>query len=291
MTIDAHTHIWENWPYRPPVPDPGTRACVEQLLFQMDQSDVERAVVICARIDDNPGNVDYAFGAAARHPDRLVVFPDLECRWAPRFRAPGAVLRLEQALARWAFVGFTLYLDSDEDGSWLIGPEGLPFMQLATDRSLLLSLSALPHQMAAVGALAARQPALQILLHHLAHVGVRHTSSAVPGAAVMPLARYPNVHLKYSGMGNVTLPPHEFPYADAQSDWAPMLTTFGSERIVWGSDYPVSSRHMTYGQTLSMLERHSPFPASVHKSILHDNMNRLLRNSGATCRFDTGNLK
>lgn len=281
MTIDAHTHIWENWPYLPPVPDPGTRARAEQLLFQMDQNDVAQAIVICARIGDNPGNVDYAFDAAARHPGRLVVFPDLECRWATNFRMPGAVQRLEQALARWDFVGFTLYLGADEDGHWLTGQEGLLFMQLAADRSLLLSLSALPHQLAAVGALAARLPSLQILLHHLAHIGDRHAGSTPSEAAAVSLAEHANIHLKYSGMGNVTLPPHEFPYMDARHQWEAMLAAFGSGRIVWGSDHPVSNRYMTYGQTLSMLERHSPFPASVHNNILHDNMRRLLRNAGA----------
>ena len=292
MTIDAHTHIWESWPYQPPVPDPQTRSRAEQLLFEMDQNDVERAVIICARIGDNPRNVDYAFEVAARYPGRLVVFPDLECRWAPDFRTPGAVQRLEQAMARWDLVCFTLYLDATEDGSWLTGPEGLPFLERAADRSLLLSLSALPHQMAAVGELADKLPGLQILLHHLAHLGDRHATSVDSDTAVIALANHANIHLKYSGMGNIMLPPHEFPYPDAQPRWVPMLMAFGPERIVWGSDYPVSRRYMTYRQTVSMLERHSPFPASTHQAILNDNMDRLLR--GATAardHLDTGSFQ
>ncbi|MDF2797283.1 MAG: hypothetical protein K0R85_27 [Devosia sp.] len=289
MTIDAHTHIWERWPYQPPVPDPGTRARAEQMLFEMDQNGVERAVVICARIGGNAGNVDYAFEAAALHPGRFVVFPDLECRWSPDFRTPGAVQRLDQALRRWHFAGFTHYLDAGEDGSWLTGPEGLPFMQLASERSLLVSLSALPHQMEAVRALATRLPSLQILLHHLAHLGDRHGGGADARTPVISLADCPNIHLKYSGMGNITLPPQEFPYPEAQPQWAPVLARFGAERIVWGSDYPVSRRHMTYGQTLSMLTRHAPFPAEAHRAMLHDNMERLLSGTSAPLpKFDTG---
>ncbi|WP_108398874.1 amidohydrolase family protein [Devosia submarina] len=289
MIIDAHTHVWEHWPYQSLVPDPGTRARVEQLLFEMDQNGVERAVVICARIGDNAHNVDYAYEASARHPGRLLVFPDLECRWAPDFRTPGAVQRLEQALSRWDFAGFTQYLDASEDGSWLTGPEGLPFMHLAAERSLLVSMSALPHQMEAVRALAIQLPSLHILLHHLAHMGDRHADGAHSGTPVISLADCPNIHLKYSGMGNITLPPQEFPYPDAQSQWAPVLAAFGADRIIWGSDYPVCLRHMTYGQTVSMLTRHAPFPAGAHKAILHDNMARLLRGAGAVLeQFDTG---
>ena len=31
MIVDAHCHVWERWPYQPPVPDPDARARAEQL--------------------------------------------------------------------------------------------------------------------------------------------------------------------------------------------------------------------------------------------------------------------
>ena len=46
MIIDGHCHIWENWPYQPPVPDESLRARAEQLLYEMDRAGVERAAVI-----------------------------------------------------------------------------------------------------------------------------------------------------------------------------------------------------------------------------------------------------
>jgi len=80
----------------------------------MDSDEVACAVLICARISDNAENVDYAMDAAARHPDRLTVFPDLESRWPPDYRTPGAIQRLREALGRWPFAGFTMYLDERE---------------------------------------------------------------------------------------------------------------------------------------------------------------------------------
>src|SRR5690606_11391302 len=111
--------------------DPATRAGPEQLLYEMDRNAVERAVVICAAIGDNPRNTDYAFESAARHSGRLVIFPDIECRWQPHYQTPGAARRLEQALARWDFVGFTLYPRQDEDCSWFQGEDGSAFFSLA----------------------------------------------------------------------------------------------------------------------------------------------------------------
>src|SRR5690348_1260468 len=59
MIVDSHCHAWRTWPYEPPVPDPTSRGMVEQLLWEMDQNGVEKAVVICARIEHNPDNNDY----------------------------------------------------------------------------------------------------------------------------------------------------------------------------------------------------------------------------------------
>ena len=45
MIIDCHTHAWDRWPYEPKVPDPETRGAIEQLLFEMDRNDVDKAVL------------------------------------------------------------------------------------------------------------------------------------------------------------------------------------------------------------------------------------------------------
>jgi predicted TIM-barrel fold metal-dependent hydrolase len=94
MIFDAHTHVWRRWPYQPPVPDPETRGIAGQLLYQMDRHEVDRAVVIAASLGGSAGNADYPFAEAEASGGRLMVFPDLECRWAPEFRAPGAADRL-----------------------------------------------------------------------------------------------------------------------------------------------------------------------------------------------------
>lgn len=276
MIIDGHCHIWENWPYQPAVPDPQSRARVEQLLHEMDINGVERAVIICARIGDNPHNVDYAFEMAACHPGRLIVFPDLECRWSADYRRPGAVIRLQQALARWDFVGFTLYLDEADDGAWLTGAEGRPFFALAAEHRLIASISVLPHQMPGLVALARAFPALPILLHHFAFLGPRSAATATGVDLVLAAADCPNVLVKYSGMGNVAAPDQEYPYLELGDVPRRLAAAFGPRRLIWGSDYPVSRKHMTYRQTLHLLERHGPIRAADLPLVLGGNLDRLL---------------
>lgn len=276
MILDGHCHIWENWPYQPSVPDVTSRARAEQLLYEMDANGVERAVAICARIGDNAGNVDYAFDAARRHGGRLIVFPDLECKWSADYRMPGARDRLAAALGRWQFVGFTTYIDEADDGCWLNSDEGLAFFALAAKHKLIVSLSIMPHQAPAVIALAEALPALPILLHHFAFLGPR--SAAIPNglALVLDAARCPNIFIKYSGMGNVAAPEHDYPYADLANVPRQLASAFGAGRMIWGSDYPVSRRHMTYRQTLLFLERHGPFSPEDLPLVLGGNFQRLL---------------
>lgn len=276
MILDAHCHTWERWPYQPAVPDPESRGRVEQLLYEMDAAQVERALIICAAIGDNPHNVDYAMDAARRHAGRFVVFPDLESRWHPHYGTPGAAGRLEQALARWDFAGFTIYLDEATDGSWLTGAEGRAFFALAANRRLLASLSVLPHQMPAVARLAALHSTLPILCHHHAFLGPR--TEATPGARdlVLAAAAQPNIFIKFSGMGNVAAPDDEYPYTRLSWITSAIRDAYGNDRLVWASDYPVSRKHMTYRQALAMTTRHGPFKPGELSAVLGGTMARLL---------------
>ena len=275
MIVDAHVHVWENWPYLPEVPDPG-RARVEQLLHEMDANGVERSVIICARIGENASNVDYALEAAHRYQGRFTVFPDLECKWAADFRSTGAVGRLEKAMARWDFVGFTMYLDEAEDGSWLTNAEGLAFFELAAASRLIVSLSAMPHQMPAVMRLAAEFQSLPILLHHFAFLGPRSAATTNGMELVLAAAGHRNIFVKYSGMGNVAAPDQDYPYPELAGIPRQLHRTFGAHRLMWGSDYPVSRKHMTYTQTMRLAERHGPLGAAELAPVMGGNITRLL---------------
>lgn len=276
MIMDSHCLAWEKWPYAKQVPDSQTRASVEQLIREMDEADVESAVMICAAIGDNPHNVDYAIEAALRHDRRFVVFPDLECRWDPAYRTPGAAARLERALARWDFAGFTMYFNETEDGSWIDSEEGRAFFDLAAENWLVASLSVVPHQMPAVSALAARHPTMPVLCHHNVHLGPR--AAAIPDAvgAVTAAAQNQNIFIKVSGFGSVAEPQDSFPYSRFHGVIESLRNSFGPDRMIWGSDYPVSSQFMTYRQTISAVRDHEWFAPDELPSVMGGTIARIL---------------
>ncbi|GAB5376596.1 MAG: amidohydrolase family protein [Acuticoccus sp.] len=277
MIVDAHAHAWRRWPYAPAVPDPEGRGSVAQLLWHMGENGVDHAVLIAAAIGDNPDNTaDLVAAAEAVGGGRLTVFADLECVWSPAAGTPGAADRLAAAIDRWAIRGFTTYLAETQDGSALIDAEGEAFFALAERRGLIASLSLMPHQMDALAKMAARHPALPILLHHQMYFGPRSATGPESLAIAHKVAAAsPNVFVKLSGPGNIAAADAEYPYRALRYIGAGLLGAFSSARLVWGSDFPVSARHMTYRQSLDCVRRHGP-PGADLGAILGQNMARLL---------------
>ena len=176
MIIDSHTHAWPRWPYQPPVPDDESRGRVEQLLHEMDLHDIDKAVLVCARIDRNPENNDYVAACVQRYPERLIQFADVDCSWTETYHTDGAADRLKTAAEAYALKGYTHYLRGDDDGSWFFSGEGQRFFQTTADLGLIASIAMGSHQHEALRKLAGQFPTVPFLCHHMggARAGEEH---------------------------------------------------------------------------------------------------------------------
>jgi L-fuconolactonase len=260
VIVDSHCHAWSYWPYQPPVPDPESRGTVEQLLWEMDQNGVDRAVVVAARIDHNPDDNDYVADCVRRHPDRLVELADVDCSWSDTYHAPGAADRLAYAVARYRLRGFTHYVRADDDGAWYLGDEGTAFFARAAELRQIASL-ALPARLQPVlRRVAERFPSVPFLCHHMAGARLADPSTL---EAILPSAKLPNVHVKLSGFHYASPTPWNFPYPECRDLVRALYDAFGPERLHWGSDYPVVRRAMTYQQSLEAVRSFCDFIASA----------------------------
>ena len=277
MIIDSHCHAWTTWPYDATVPDPDSRGRIEQLLFEMDRNGVDRAILICARIDFNPDNNEYVAEAASRHPDRIVPFPDIDCSWSPEYHTPGAVDRLRAAADRWSMAGFTHYVEEQNDG-WFLGEEGQAFFALAAERNLIASLAVGPAWFEDIGRLAAAHPTLPILLHHQGMVRAVDGLDSPDLAGLLALAAHRNVGVKVSGFYYGSRDKAEYPYPEQAAVFERIYRAFGARRLTWGSDFPVSPWvACTYPQTLDVVRRHCPFVSEEDLGlIMGDTMAALL---------------
>lgn len=278
MIVDSHCHAWRHWPYQPPVPDPDSRGRVEQLLWEMDRAGVDRAVLVCARIDHNPDNNAYGYESVSRHRDRLDMFADVDCFWSDTYHAPGAADRLSAAIDQYHLKGFTHYVRADDDGTWYLSAEGRAFWQVAARRRQIASL-AIPWRLQPVlRQVAAAFPDITFLCHHMAGARVADPASI---AEIARSTETPNIWVKLSGFHYASQVEWGFPYDDCEPIVRVLYHRFGPERLCWGSDYPVVRHGMTYRQSLEALRSRAPFIAESEMGrILGGTLADLLARSG-----------
>ena len=256
MIVDSHCHAWRMWPYDTAVPDPHHRGTIERLLFEMDRERVDRAVVICARIDHNPDNNAYVVEAARAHGDRFVPFPDVDSAWSSEYHTPGAADRLAAAIDRWSIAGFTHYLDAANDG-WLTSDEGMAFFEVAAEARLIASIAGGATWLPDLRRVAAAFPTLPILIHHQGMARAVDGLDSPGLAEVLACADQPNIVVKASGFYYGSAAPAEYPYQEQREVFRRIAAAFGARRLAWGSDYPVSPWvACTYRQTLDVVRVH-----------------------------------
>lgn len=284
MIVDTHCHAWRRWPYDVSVPDPDSRGSIESLLYEMDTHGVDHAAVVAARIGGGAGgdgfanedNNEYVLAAAARHPDRITAWIDVDCVWRPDHHAPGAPGRLRQALEQTGASGFTHYVGVENDG-WLRSDEGGEFFAVAAEAGVVASLAFGSAWFDDLGDVAARHPELPILIHHMSNAS-RGADRERDIAALLDLAPHSSVGVKISGFNYNSVREWDFPYPDSIELFRRILEGFGDQRLYWGSDFPASRDQLTYRQSLEVVREHCAFAGDVALSaILGGNAARLLR--------------
>src|SRR5579875_418755 len=263
--LDSHCHAWRTWPYPPLVPDEGSRGSVDQLVYEMDVHGVAEALVVCAAIDNNPDNVGYVSFAKARYPDRLHLVADLDRPRHSTHHHPGSADRLRALADRYELTGFTHYVGAND--GWLAGDDADSLFAAARDLGLLVSLAAGPSWQADLRRLADRYPEVPVLCHHLGGVAAGAAEDGL--RQLVESASHPNIYVKVSGFHYASTRGWDHPWPDAVALFRRIFEAFGPDRLCWASDFPASTRHCTYRQSLEVVRTHCDF-------LSHDDLRRIL---------------
>ncbi|MDT0392826.1 amidohydrolase family protein [Streptomyces sp. DSM 41921] len=150
--------------------------------------------------------------------------------------------------------GIRHQVQGEADPGWLLRPDVLRGLAAVAAAGLVYDLVVLPHQLPACVRAAAALPGLTFVLDHLGKPPVA-TGALEPWASgLRALAALPNTVAKLSGLATEADPASWTvedlrPYADVA------LEAFGPGRLMYGSDWPVSTLAGTYGGILDATRR------------------------------------
>jgi predicted TIM-barrel fold metal-dependent hydrolase len=91
---------------------------------------------------------------------------------------------------------------------------------------------------------------------------------------LLALTRYPNVFVKISHMWSLSRQP--YPYLDAQAQAQRLHKAFGADRLMAGTDWPISLRQLPYAQSVSLYRDYLNFLTPMDKArVLSENVQKI----------------
>lgn len=230
---DAQVHIWaDDRPDRPWPVEGHARAhrfpafTVADLLWEMDTSEVERAVLVPPSFEGDYNDV--AVSAAQCHSDRLAVM----ARFDPG--APDAVTVLQELIATPVIRGFRMTYHRPEMQAHLTSEATEWFWATLAAESIPVMIYA-PGQNAALRALGVRHPGLRLIVDTLGlALGTTDEELDTPLDQLNLLADNPNIAVKATA-----LPAHvtdEYPFRSLGPRLRAVMDAFGIHRVFWASD-------------------------------------------------------
>jgi L-fuconolactonase len=171
-------------------------------------------------------------------------------------------------------VGIRHMAQDEPDPNWLLRSDVEPGLRAVADAGLAYDLLLRPPQIAAAARLCAELPDVRFVVDHLAKPEIAHDEFDRWSELMAPFGAMPHVWCKLSGMvseADWTVQTAEDlkPYVDRA------MELFGEDRVMFGSDWPVSTLACPYGEVERALDMAlGPIPAETRAKIFGGNAAR-----------------
>lgn len=242
--IDPHVHVWKNdpaFPWAPETTNPPTEdRTPEMLLKLMAANGVEKTVIV--QVIHYRWDNTYAAHAIKTYPDKFAGV----CRVNPQ--DPAAPDHLSYWIEEHGFQGVRLSPGADASGDWFAGRLMDPLFRRAAALGVPLLLLTRPSRLPELANRLERFPDLDVVIDHMADC---HPDQPEEVRRLLELARFPRVYVKISHTWSISK--QDYPWADTHGLVERVYQTFGADRIMWGTDWPVCLGRATYAQTLSVV--------------------------------------
>jgi L-fuconolactonase len=260
MIVDAHHHLWNlerealRWmtDEHAAIRRSFEPADLEPLLAA---AGVDRTVLVQSACSDSDS--DFMFEHAARCDWIGAVVAWVDLRSPPRARE-----RLDELEREPKLRGIRHLIHDEPEPHWILQADVLESLELLEQRGLILELPCVyPRHLGDVPELAARFPRLTIVIDHLGKPPIHAPEMESWAEQLRAASSHGNVAAKISGL-NTVLPAGEWDAGDLVDPVSAALEAFGPDRLVCGSDWPVSLLNGDYArvwrETVRVIERLAP---------------------------------
>ncbi len=274
MIIDAHFHCWRlargDYDWLTPALGPIHRdVAVEDWQHVSWPMGVQGGVLVQAAPTE--AETDFLLEQANAHSDVLGVVGWID--WL----AADATTRIERLVrTQPKLKGLRPMLQDIADPEWMLQPALAPVFEAMAAHSLVFDALIKPLHLPRLLTLCARHPTLAVVIDHGAKPDIAGGAWQPWADATRRLAGETSALCKLSGLLNEAGP--RPPRAAAQRWAAHLLATFGPQRVLWGSDWPVlelaASYHDWWDDTQALL---APLASAERRAVLGTNAQRFYR--------------
>lgn len=253
--LDPHVHVWKRdpaFPFASGAKVPDYNATPEMLLDLMDANGISKTVIIQVihyRYDNR-----YLASVLKKYPQYFLGV----CRVDPL--DPAAPDHLSDISAQPGFRGVRLSPAAGPEGDWIRGSLMPPLWKRCDSLRIPMTLLAPITRMPDLVPLIEKFPDLTIVVDHIADCPVGRPEEL---NKLIALRRYPRVYVKISHTWSLSK--NGYPWLDAQTLVKRLYDTFGPQRLMWATDWPIAKERATYLERLTVVRDEMKFLNAADK--------------------------
>lgn len=249
MRIDSHQHFWKFDPIRDAWIDASMEKIARDFLPEdlkplLDQSKIDGCVAVQA--DQSETETDFLLDFAGRYDfvKGVVGWVDL--------RSPQLSERLEHYCNNSFFKGVRHIVQAEKDG-FMLQESFLKGIQQLKDFNLTFDILIFPHQLEEAVALVKKNPEQAFVLDHIAKPYIKDKKIDQWAKHINQLAVHQNVYCKLSGLLTEADWNH-WQEEDFTAYLTVIMEAFGTDRLMYGSDWPVCLLAGSYPHVVRIVE-------------------------------------
>jgi L-fuconolactonase len=252
--VDTHVHLWDPGRFVYPwLQDSATLNrpwVLEDYAAATANLTVEAMVFVqCEAIPDAyDDEAAWVMSLAAREPKLRGIVA-----WAPLYKGESARADLLRLRRHPLLRGVRQIIQFQPDLDFCLSPSFLEGVRLLEEFDLSFDICIDHRHMGRVVEFAKRLPRVRMVLDHIGKPAIRDGLMQPWGHQLRELATLPNIHCKISGVA--TEANHSRWTRDELARYIEVaVEAFGFDRIMYGSDWPVSTDAIAYGEWVELLE-------------------------------------